>query len=102
MSPSDNFLNNPVFSAFGAQQKQTLLSNLYRELEVRVGDKLAGEINDEQFAQMETFIDQDDHDGLDNWLRQNYPDYEQIVSSELEKLKQEAIANPNKFLQEVV
>lgn len=66
-----------------------MLAHIYETLELRVGMKLAEQMSDAQLDEFESFIDRNDEAGALKWLETNFPDYKQVVASELENLKNE-------------
>jgi predicted RNA-binding Zn ribbon-like protein len=71
------------------QEKTKMFNHIYETLEMRVGTKLANQMTDEQLTEFESFIDKNDEAGALKWLETNFPDYKQVVASELESLKAE-------------
>jgi hypothetical protein len=55
--------------------------------------KLAEQMTNEQLDEFEGFIDRNDEAGALKWLETNFPDYKQVVSSELDNLKSEIKAS---------
>lgn len=70
-------------------ERDKLLRQIYETLEMRVGMKLAERMSDQQLDEFERFIDTNDEAGALQWLETNFPDYKQVVASELEVLKAE-------------
>jgi hypothetical protein len=96
----DNFLQSVGLGSMPDDQKKAFLEHLYEELELRVGTRLSEGMSDDQLAEFEKLIDSNDEAGALKWLETNRPDYKQVVAEELEKLKQEVIANKDKLLGE--
>lgn len=97
----DNMLKDLGLDDLPEEEKQKLLLHIYETLEMRVGMSLAKQMSDEQLDEFEQIIDaaEEEGDGEDmdsetqkqalTWLEQNFPGYKQVVSEELEKLKDE-------------
>src|SRR4051812_47539387 len=85
----DNLLRELGLGDLPAAEKNKMLAHIYETLELRVGMKLAEQMTDAQLDEFEAFIDKNDEAGALKWLETNFPDYKQVVSSELEKLKNE-------------
>ena len=98
MQPDNTLLTGLDLDQFSEEQRQKIIEKLYKQLEDRVGDKVAALVNDEQFARFESVIDEGDEEKLDEWLGINVPNYSQMVEKTLEQLKQEVAANPGSFL----
>ncbi len=73
--------------------KNKMLAHIYETLEMRVGMKLAEQMTNEQLDEFESYIDRNDEPGALKWLESNFPDYKQVVASELESLKSEIKAS---------
>src|SRR3990167_10600584 len=70
-------------------EKNKMLAHIYETLELRVGMKLAEQMSDAQLDEFENFLDRNDEAGALKWLETNFPNYKDVVSDELEKLKTE-------------
>lgn len=89
----DKFLQDLGLGNMPDDQKQAFLQHLYEELELRVGTRLSEGMTDEQLAEFEKLIDANDQQGALTWLETNRPNYKQVVSEELEKLRKEVMDN---------
>lgn len=85
----DNLLRDLGLGSLPPVEKNKMLAHIYETLELRVGMKLAEQMSDAQLDEFEAFIDKNDEAGALHWLETNFPDYKQVVASELEKLKAE-------------
>ncbi|MDQ5886131.1 MAG: hypothetical protein QG628_528 [Patescibacteria group bacterium] len=85
----DNLLIELGLGTLPAVEKNKMLNHIYETLEMRVGMKLAQKMTNEQLDEFEAFIDRNDEAGALKWLETNFPDYKQVVASELESLKVE-------------
>jgi len=94
----DNLLKELGLNALPVDERNKLLSQIYETLELRVGMKLAENMNDEQLDEFEKFIDTNDEAGALKWLESNFPNYKQVVADELEKLKNEIRKDSEKIL----
>lgn len=94
----DNLLRELGLGDLPAQEKNTMLRHIYETLEMRVGMKLAEQMSNEQLDEFEGFINKNDEAGALKWLETNFPDYKQVVASELEKLKAEIKASAPSIL----
>ncbi|MBP7767077.1 hypothetical protein KA068_00965 [Candidatus Saccharibacteria bacterium] len=91
-------LDNTLLTELGlgalpSEEKNTMLGHIYETLEMRVGIKLAEQMTDAQLDEFEGFIDQKDEPGALKWLETNFPNYKQVVASELDALKAEIKEN---------
>ncbi len=72
----DSFLQSLGISDLPEDQKNEFLQHIYQELELRVGEKLAQGMSEEQMAEFESILDRDESK-VRGWLETNVPDYEQ-------------------------
>ncbi len=92
------FLQDLGLGELPPQEKNMMLKHIYDTLELRVGKKLAERMTELQVTEFEQLMPsqtdtkevqaQKQNSSL-QWLETNFPDYKQVVASELEKLKQE-------------
>ncbi len=85
----DSLLQELGLDQLPLEEKDLLISQIYEQLEIRVGTKLADAMSDEQLQEFEKFVDSEDEEGALAWLSENFPDYPKVVQSELESLKEE-------------
>lgn len=85
-------------AALPPEEKRKMLTHILETLEMRVGTTLASQMSDAQLDEFEKLmpLEQDTADTVKEkeklalgWLESNFPDYKQVVSNELEKLKNE-------------
>ena len=94
----DNFLNDLGLGDASAEQKQAFVQRVLETLELRVGTRLAEELTDEQVDEFETMTPSESDPQevvmqkqqlMEEWLKANHPNHEDVIAEELEKLKQE-------------
>lgn len=94
----DNFLNDVGLGNATPEQKQALVQRLLETLELRVGTRLAEELSEEQVDEFETMTPAESDPQeivvqkqqlLEEWLKANHPNHEDVIAEELEILKQE-------------
>lgn len=72
------------------EEKDLLITQVYEQLEVRVGTRLAENMTDAQLEEFDSkYMQTQDQEGAIQWLQQNFPDYPKVVEEELYKLKDE-------------
>lgn len=98
MPADDSLLGGLDLSQFDESHRQTIIQNIYKQLEDRVGDQVAAIVSDKQFAEFEDIVAQSNEEKINQWLDRNIPTYTEITESILEQLKQEVAANPTSFL----
>jgi hypothetical protein len=85
----NNLLVELGLGALPVDEKNKMLGHIYETLVMRVGMKLAEQMTNEQLDEFESYIDRNDEAGALRWLETNFPNYKQVVASELELLKSE-------------
>ncbi|MCA9333372.1 hypothetical protein KDA00_05880 [Candidatus Saccharibacteria bacterium] len=95
----DNLLRELGLGDLPAQEKNTMLRHIYETLEMRVGMKLAEQMTNEQLDEFEGYIDKNDEAGALKWLETNFPNYKDVVASELESLKNEIKSSASQILE---
>lgn len=85
----DNLLRELGLGTLPSAEKNRMLQHIYETLEMNVGMKLAEQMTNEQLDEFEGFIDRNDEPGALKWLETNFPNYKQVVASELDALKTE-------------
>jgi len=85
----DNLLKELGLADLPLEEKDLLLSEIYQQLETRVGARIADGMSDAQLDEFGAFIDGNDEEGALAWLQKNFPDYPKVVNEELEVLKSE-------------
>lgn len=85
-------------AALPPDEKRKMLTHILETLEMRVGTTLASQMSDAQLDEFEKLmpVEQDSAETVKEkeklalgWLESNFPEYKQVVSNELEKLKTE-------------
>jgi hypothetical protein len=94
----NDLLEELGLAALSNDDKQAMLRQILETLEMRVGTTLASNMTDEQLDEFERLmptegdseqaIQQKEQQAL-QWLEANFPNYKQVVSNELDKLKGE-------------
>ena len=97
----NKFLADLGLGGLPTVEKNKMLAHIYETLEMRVGIKLASKMTDAQLDEFESFINKDDQKGALNWLETNFPNYKQVVTEELNKLKAEIKQSAPAILAEV-
>ena len=70
----DTFLADLGLADLPAAERQSLLQNVYEELELRVGSALTDGLSDAQLTEFEAIIDKD-YESIVIWLDLNVPDF---------------------------
>ncbi len=94
----DSFLADLGLGNMSTDDKKAFNEHLYRELELRVGTELSKDLSDQQLKDFKKVIEKKDQQQALQWLEGNCPNYKAVVAAELEKLRQEVIANREEIL----
>ncbi len=95
MELDNDFLREVGLSAMPDDQKEAFLTYVEEELEVRIGEKISEGIPEEELKEFEAM---DDIDAL-LWLKENKPNFSNIVEDTIEELKAEIAAKKDKILE---
>ena len=90
---NDNLLKEVGLGDLPQEERVALLNHIYETLELRVGMRLAEQMNEKQFDEFEQFFQSKDDKGAYNWLQTNFPNYKDVVAAELDTLKNEVQSN---------
>ena len=95
MNFDENFLQEMGLSAMPADKKQEFLNYIQEELEVRIGERIAKGLTEEQLQEFDSLTDTGE---VTKWLERNRPDYREIVSRTIAEMKQAIEKNRTKLL----
>ena len=95
MEIDENFLREVGLSAMPEEQKQAFLEYVEDELDLRVGEKLTEGVSEEE---IKAFEEMDDIDAL-LWLKENKPNFVEVVDQTINELKLEITSNRDKILE---
>lgn len=88
-----SILDEMGFGDVSDADKKQLYGSFVEKLELNVGTVLSQQMNDQQLADFMKLVDGGDQEAAKQWLEQNMPEYKNVVSEELEKLKKELTDN---------
>lgn len=101
------FLQRVGLGSLSQMDQDSLLASLRKTLELRVGEKLHAQLNEQQVEDFKRFLPQDgstappDPQAARQWLEQNAPNYRDVVAEELSNLEKELKEHAPAILQEV-
>ena len=95
MQFDDKFLQEMGLSAMPEEQKQEFLDYIQEELETRIGERISEGLTEVQLNEFDMITDQNE---ATKWLKDNRPDYREIVNRTIEELKLEIRANRSKLI----
>lgn len=76
-------------SSLDTQQREQLMASLGDLLETRLSEVLANRMDDAQFAEFEKLAQSGDPNAVLNYIRMIVPDYDQLLRTEMDKIKTE-------------
>ena len=94
MEFNEEFLKEVGLAAMPEEEKRAFVEYAQEELEVRLGEEIAKGIEPEK---MREFEEADDETAL-RWLKENKPDYKEIVKKTVSELKDEISRNKDRIL----
>ncbi len=95
MQFDENFLKEMGLTSMPEDQKQKFLEYVQEELEIRIGERIARGLSEEQLNEFDAITDPME---AARWLERNRPDYREIVTRTIEELKEEIRANRSKLI----
>ena len=95
MEFDDAFLRDVGLAAMPDDEKNAFLAYAQEELEVRIGEEIAKDVDPEV---MKEFEDADDDEAALEWLKKNKPESKEIVKKVVADLRLEISRNREKIL----
>lgn len=95
MKFDEQFLAEMGLSSMPEDQKQGFLDYLQEELEVRIGERISEGVPEVKLNEFDMITDRAE---AANWLKQNRPDYREIVDRTIEEMKSEIRANRHQLI----
>lgn len=95
MQFNEKFLEEVGLESMSIEEKAGFLAYIQEEAEIMVGKKISKGLSDVQLREFDMLTTQED---TLRWLEVNRPDFREIVTSVINDLKKEIIANRSKIL----
>lgn len=95
MELDEGFLREVGLSAMPEEQREAFLEYAQEELEVRVGEEIAAGMTEEK---MQEFEEAKTDEETERWLKENKPNYRELVEKTIRELKDEISRNRSKIL----
>ncbi len=95
MQFDENFLKEMGLSAMPEDKKQDFLNYIQEELEVRIGQRIAKGLTEEQLQEFDALTNMED---VIKWLEKNRPDYRDIVNRCIAEMKRSIQENRTKLV----
>lgn len=94
MEFDEEFLKEVGLAVMPEEERKAFIEYAQEELEVRIGEEIAKGVEPEK---MREFEEADDETAL-RWLKENKPDYKEIVKKTISELKDEISRNKDRIL----
>ena len=95
MNFDEQFLIDMGLAAMPENQKQAFLDYIQEELEVRIGERIAKGLTEEQLREFDQLTTPAESAA---WLEKNRPDFREIVDRTIEEMKQAIVKNRDRLL----
>ncbi len=97
----DQFLSAMGLDGLTEEQKQDALATILKTLDMRVSERVAEILNEDQLNQINELMDKEaGEEELSHWLSQNVPNYQTVIEEEAQKMRDEAHADVTKVMEE--
>ena len=100
---NDDFLTQIGLGDLAESEKQYFREYALQTLQLRIGERLGTDLSEDQIEALGKQFTIEPHDpdeiiekkqqAVNEWLKTNHPNYEQVVTEEVEKLKQDMVHN---------
>ncbi len=94
---STSLIDEIGLSDLSEEAKEKLLVTFIQAVELKVGQVIDNQLSEAQTAQMFEIIKTQDQAKLDEWLKVNVPNYEEITLEQIEFLKEDFKKEPQIF-----
>ena len=88
MNIDNSFLEELGLGAIPEDEKLKMLADIYESLQEKIGARTETELDEAQQDELDQLIDNNPSE-VSSWLENNLPNYQQIVSEEIDNLKAE-------------
>ncbi len=95
MEFDEGFLKEVGLLAMSEAEKKAFLEYAQEELEVRIGEDIAEGLSEEK---VRAFEEAETDEEAERWLKENRPDYKEIVERTIRELKEEISRNKDRIL----
>lgn len=98
----DSLLQELGLDKFSEADKNAMLKRIYEGLELRIGMRIARLVSEDQLKSFEELTKNGKDAEAAEWLKQHVPNYQEIASEELDKLKEEVKETSRKVLEQSI
>ena len=90
MQADDQFLSSAMgLEGLEDEEKQAALEDIYHTINVQLGKRLGDVLDEKKAAEFEEISENGDDEKIAQWLKEHFPNYEQLVIVEGQKLRDE-------------
>ncbi len=98
----DNLLKELGLDGFSEAEKDKILRGIYEALELSVGMRLASQVGEDALKEFDDLTKAGKNEEAAAWLKQHAPNYQQMASEELDKIKQDIQSTSRKILEKSI
>lgn len=98
----DELLKELGLDDFAEEDKNAMLKRIYESLELRIGMRMARIVTEEQLKEFEELTKNGKDVEAAEWLKQHVPNYQEIATEELDKLKTEVRETSRRVLEKSI
>lgn len=95
MKIDENFLVEMGLEEMPTEQKPAFLEYVQEELELRIGQRIAEGLTEEQIMEFEQI---EDKELAKQWIEEHFPNYKEVMQEVFEGLKKQILANREQLL----
>lgn len=89
MQIDNNFLADLGLASIPEEEKRLMIVDIYKLLSARIGERAEQALDEAKQEEFGQTLDSGDQEAVTAWLANNLPNYQAIVSEEVEKVKEE-------------
>lgn len=89
MQANDQFLAAMGLEGLEGEEKQAALEDIYHTINVQLGKRLGDVLDEKKAAEFEEVSEDADDEKITKWLKENVPNYDQMVVEEAQILRDE-------------
>lgn len=95
----DKLLEELGLDKFEEAEKDKILAKINQSLELRIGSRIAQKVSEEELKKFTELAESGKDEEAAKWLKEQVPDYQQIATEELEKIKTDIKETSRKIME---
>lgn len=95
----DKLLEELGLDKFEEAEKDKILAKINQSLELRIGSRIAQKVSEEELKKFTELAESGKDEEAAKWLKKQVPDYQQIATEELEKIKTDIKETSRKIME---